>query len=65
MSDEFKKCPEGHVYDSEYEDCPYCSGENIDDELEKLPPDEKRFPPEVAMCYDMGPGFHDGLDDEF
>ncbi|MCL2176095.1 MAG: hypothetical protein FWB73_08635 [Treponema sp.] len=54
MSD-FKKCPKGHVYDSEKEkECPYCNNKTIDDDLEKIDPKEIDKP-ETAMCYDMGP----------
>ena len=53
---EFKKCPRGHVYDSELNECPYCNGRTIDDDLENLTPDEVELPPDEAMCYDMGPG---------
>jgi len=61
-ADGFKKCPEGHVYDSELEECPYCNGKKIDDDLENLPPDDSNPPPETAMCYDMGPGWQDDID---
>ena len=61
----FAKCPKGHVYNSELGKCPYCNGGKIDDELEKLPPDEINLPPETAMCYDMGPRDFRGIDDEW
>ncbi|MCL2180100.1 MAG: hypothetical protein FWB83_03145 [Treponema sp.] len=65
MSGEFKKCPEGHVYDSKLEECPYCNGEDLEDELDKLPPDDEREPPETAMCYDMGLSRFHEPDDEW
>ena len=53
--EQFKKCPQGHVYDSDIEECPYCNGQTVEDALEKLPQGYVE-PPESAMCYDMGPG---------
>ena len=50
MSAEVKKCPEWHVYNSDMNECPYCSGGEIEDELEKLPPNGK-MPPPMACCY--------------
>jgi len=51
---EFIKCPEGHVFSSEFKECPYCSGKELDDDLENLP-SKKIERLETAMCYDMGP----------
>jgi len=52
---EFKKCPEGHVYDSGQNECPYCNGRKIEDDLEDLPETKVGLPDNIAMCYDMGP----------
>ena len=53
--DEFKKCLHGHPYDSKLEECPFCNGVNIDDELGKLP--EKNVDKDalkyMADCYLM------------
>ena len=55
-----KQCPQGHFYNSELDECPYCNGLKIDDDLEKLlsKTDEKRkFPDDImAMCYILPPG---------
>ena len=67
MSD-FKKCENGHVYDSGLKECPYCGGETIDQALKKQAdekPDarDERFEKiELAMCYDMGPRSHFDID---
>ena len=53
---DYKKCPEGHVHDSDLAECPYCIGRNIDDDLVELPPGKIDLPYDLAMCYDMGPG---------
>jgi len=51
---DFIKCPKGHIYQSRLSECPYCSGKELDEDLENLP--EKDIdPPEAAMCYEMGP----------
>jgi len=63
MSD-FIKCPKGHVYDSESEECPYCNGRKIDDDLDKLPPDDVDVPDATAMCYEMGPDHFRDMDDD-
>ncbi|MCL2211496.1 MAG: hypothetical protein FWB95_06210 [Treponema sp.] len=55
---EFKKCSQGHVYESGLEECPYCNGKNVDDELEKLPkkPEiNKDILKDMADCYMRGP----------
>ena len=55
---EFKKCPQGHVYDSETDECPYCNGKKIDDALENLPvkPNiNKDILQDMADCYMRGP----------
>jgi len=52
--DEFKKCPNGHVYDSGLKECPYCSGKKIEDDLENLPekPEVDRdVLKDIADCY--------------
>jgi len=56
--DKFKKCPKGHVHDSELEECPFCNGKEIDDELKKLPkkpPGRLKDIKDLAMCYLRGP----------
>jgi len=55
MSD-FTKCPQGHVYDSELEECPYCNGKKIDEFLEDLPekPVDKDVLKYIADCYLVG-----------
>jgi hypothetical protein len=50
---DFIKCSKGHVYDSELKECPYCSGKELKDDLNKLPLG-KKFPLLMAMCYDRG-----------
>jgi len=54
--DEFKRCPNGHIRKPELEECPYCNGRTIEDDLEELPDDDGGPDkiPETAMCYDMG-----------
>ncbi|MCL2180099.1 MAG: hypothetical protein FWB83_03140 [Treponema sp.] len=47
----FKKCPVGHVYSMKSKECPYCKGRKLDDELEKLPENEVKELPPVALCY--------------
>jgi len=51
----FIKCSKGYVYESKLNECPYCNGKELDEDLENLPRKEIN-PPESAMCYDMGPG---------
>ena len=57
--DEFKKCPEGHVYESEYEECPYCNGKEMEEFIDRLKSDASKKIREklenMAMCYIMGP----------
>jgi len=60
MSD-FIKCPKGHVYDSGLDECPYCNGKELDNDLNDLPKktdDEddtddsgNKFPPLPPPCY--------------
>jgi len=55
---EFKKCPQGHVYESNLDECPYCSGAEIDDALGNLPgkPEiNKDILKDMADCYMIGP----------
>jgi hypothetical protein len=56
MTDSYKKCPKGHIHNSETDECPYCNGKKIEDALEDLP-DKQEIDhyPDIAMCYDMGP----------
>ena len=56
MTSEFKKCLNGHVYISKLKECPYCNGKVPEDDLKDLPPNKVDTPPDLAMCYDMGPG---------
>jgi len=51
---EFKKCPKGHYYSSNLEECPFCNGQTIKQKLKDLPPGTPWFP-ETAMCYAMPP----------
>jgi hypothetical protein len=57
----FTKCNNGHIYNSELEECPYCNGRKIDDDLDDLGEEEKIDFPETAMCYDIG--YFDNDDD--
>jgi len=53
MSD-FITCPQGHTYDSELEECPYCGGKTIDNALEDLPEVknvDKSILANLADCY--------------
>jgi len=55
----FKKCPNGHIYNPELAECPYCNGSKIDDDLDDLPdktPVNKDILKNMADCYMMGPG---------
>ena len=55
----YKKCPEGHIYNPELTECPYCDGLDIDDDLKKLPDKPagiKDILKDMADCYMMGPG---------
>jgi len=59
---EFKKCEEAHVYSAEYDECPFCKGVTIDEELRKQAEekpeegfDKEKYDRLIAMCYDMGP----------
>jgi len=57
MSGEFKKCSKGHPYDSELEECPYCNGKELDDDLENLPDKpavNKDILKNIASCYLIG-----------
>lgn len=57
------KCSAGHIHDSEIDECPFCKGKTIDQALAALPPnDEEDDPDDMAMCYDMGPGWVDDID---
>jgi hypothetical protein len=49
-----KKCPAGHFYDSKLEECPYCNGRTLDDDLASLIKKKIRFPKDMAMCYRVG-----------
>ena len=49
-----KKCPNGHFYDSKEEECPYCNGRTLDDDLASLIKKKIRFPKDMAMCYRVG-----------
>jgi len=56
--DEFRKCREGHVFDSKLEECPYCNGQNIEDDLEKLADKSHNVIDKIrntATCYLVGP----------
>ena len=35
-SDTFTKCKKGHIYESNLEECPYCSGKRIEEAIIKL-----------------------------
>jgi len=52
---EFLRCLNGHVYDSELKECPYCGGKELGEDLDKLPekPEEEQtsFPPPLPLCY--------------
>lgn len=57
---EFIRCSKGHVYDFKLKKCPYCDGLTINEELEKLPDNDKENDivknlGNIAMCYLMGP----------
>ncbi|MCL2186011.1 MAG: hypothetical protein FWB86_09200 [Treponema sp.] len=58
MESEFTKCPEGHIYESKLEECPFCNGEEeIEDKLSEA---AKKIVKKVdlsnlAMCYLRGP----------
>ena len=54
---EFVQCKKGHFYNSNLEECPYCKGKKIEDDLENLPPKKCDFPEDQAMCYDIGPDY--------
>ena len=57
-ADEFKKCLKGHIFEAELEDCPYCGGKKIEEELAKLVirnPALKKKLEDMAMCYITGP----------
>jgi len=52
---EFIPCKNGHFYNSNEKECPYCKGRKIEVDLKKLEPNECNFPDDQAMCYDIGP----------
>ena len=55
----FKKCPNGHIYESVEKDCPFCGGLEVDDVLQKLPEkigsSIRKSLENMAMCYLVGP----------
>jgi DNA-binding helix-hairpin-helix protein with protein kinase domain len=55
-----KKCAEGHFYESELTECPYCNGsKKIEEMLENLSDENSgkkvKFPGDTAMCYILPP----------
>jgi len=66
--DEFKKCPKGHVYNCELDECPYCGGKKIEDDLINIPgkPDiDIKILDDIADCYMQISGDIDGDDNEW
>jgi len=51
----FKKCPNGHIYSSDLDECPYCNDRQIEEDLEKLLANTDKPLPEIAMCYILPP----------
>jgi len=65
--DKFIKCPKSHVYESRLEECPYCNGKIIDDELKELPPgydNRDDILPPSPLCYAPHPLEEEGSDGE-
>ena len=67
MSDIFKKCPKGHIFNTDLGECPFCGGLEIDDALINLPkpPNGSKLPDDIADCYYMPPDDIKGDDDEW
>ena len=54
---DFIKCAEGHIYDEELDECPFCNGKKIDDILKEIPEKpsiDKKILKDIADCYLIG-----------
>jgi hypothetical protein len=63
MDEIYKKCPNGHFYKSDLEECPYCDKKTLEDAIAKIIRKPREKLEDLAMCYLMGPDFKAGKDD--
>ena len=60
----FNKCEKGHIYDLKNNECPYCNGKNLDEDLKGLPSEKNESiditVPPLPTCY--APSVHDPKD---
>lgn len=64
---EVTKCEKGHIYDSNLEKCPFCSGTTMDDLLKKIPKGKGIDPNikiQTADCYFAWPEDFDLREDD-